>query len=753
MRICPRFLVFLLLLNQQCVGFLIRNIGIFSMCLGKSNRTSSHHVAESLKNTYFDAEKSFIWSLYTGEQPPYLLTKHIEFDVFDVCEGMAELKKVVIDLLLSKKYQLQEGGHQSVHHSSIMAVFSYLPNKMNTLLRDVMYEQVVYDISLISEQLELSQTDLDLESDVQLLSDVISYFQWEDLTLLYIGIVGEEHPYHPYFVKTLETFKTFKLCVSHYEISPYEIDKFITKKWLQNMRGSAIILFGVDKYLTVALDFFGYFYQEIKFPLLVLDAENFDAYYKATFIKIFDHLRHDIRGDYLGVRKRLPVDVQARIQAYPNHINHKLTLILWNFYSTLSRLRRYRNRLKSDYRDFFRIRIRMRELYQSGIIQGKTIIKIKHDVYDRRFAVDIDSQDRYQDHADIQNSSCPILNCPPGLYKNYQNVSNQFTWLCKPCPSNTIKPDYGNTACTKCTGLLSIDNGNRTKCIDPYSNISPVALASSEFIFLITFCALGFIFSSFNLFIFTVKRNSPIVKLSDYNVSIIHNILSCWIFTTVLLAFFAKPQLVICRIKPLIITILYTINIGIVFIKSQKILQAFSSRVKITAGEARKTIVLQIFTVFIFVVIMNTIFAVTAFHKHIRLVFQENAETLHRTHFCNTSSHMTIVIATLTFIQLMCSIQAFRARKLSSIMNDSLVLVYTTFSITIIFGVSFVIVYFQKHIDKDLFQYTAIVLNTFVINSLLYGLKCIRMLSYPKQNTTEYFREQRARNVANRFGN
>ena len=100
-------------------------------------------------------------------------------------------------------------------------------------------------------------------------------------------------------------------------------------------------------------------------------------------------------------------------------------------------------------------------------------------------------------------------------------------------------------------------------------------------------------------------------------------------------------------------------------------------------------------------------------------------------------------MASVMVIQLMCSLQAFRGRNLPSVMNDGVVLMYATFTLTIAFGVNFAIVPFQNSVSKENSQCVAIVINSVVIVMLLYGQKAFRMLLYPKQNTKAYFHAQR----------
>ena len=120
-----------------------------------------------------------------------------------------------------------------------------------------------------------------------------------------------------------------------------------------------------------------------------------------------------------------------------------------------------------------------------------------------------------------------------------------------------------------------------------------------------------------------------------------------------------------------------------------------------------------------------------------------NYDTKISFHYCNNYIHSNVLIASIMIIQLMCSIQAFRGRNLPSVMNDGIVLMYATFILTVVFGVSFVIVNAQPPEMKVLTQCIAIIINNIVILFLMYGQKAIRMVIYPKMNTTEYFQRIR----------
>ena len=231
---------------------------------------------------------------------------------------------------------------------------------------------------------------------------------------------------------------------------------------------------------------------------------------------------------------------------------------------------------------------------------------------------------------------------------------------------------------------------------------------------------------------------------SDFNVSILHMTIHTVTLIVTPFTFFTNHT---CVPKPLIFTNLYTLSIGIVFIKSQKLLQAFLSKVRITAEEAKRTVVTQIFTVVMFLLSVNVALSISFYQQKAKIIEFEDSLELTREQVCNTYFHNNIAMIAIAVIQLMCAIQAFRGRNLPSVMNDGIILMYGTFILTASFVVCFIIVPFQKPIEKEISQCVALLVNTMVTSLLLYGQKAFRMLFYPEQNTRAYFRSQRLKGM------
>ena len=343
----------------------------------------------------------------------------------------------------------------------------------------------------------------------------------------------------------------------------------------------------------------------------------------------------------------------------------------------------------------------------------------------------------------METSHCPYLRCQPGFYRSYEEILHGFSWICIPCAKNHFKPDFGNHECKPCEGRLSIDNGHRTACIDPYKNIH-VDYSSKEFYTIEIVSNLGLFIVITTLIIFIVRRNTPIVTTSDFKVSILHMSIHSVIFIVTPLTFFSNKA---CILKPLIFTTFHTLNIGILFIKSQKLLMAFLSKVRLTAEEIKRTIYGQIFTIVIFLLFVNSGLLISYFQQPAAILEFEDSDQLTREQLCNTYFHNTVVMILNSLVQLLCAVQAFRGRNLPHVMNDGLILMYTTFILTVSFVVCFIIVPFQNPIGKEISQCIALLVNTMVIMFLLYGQKAFLMLFHPEQNTRAYFRSQRLKGM------
>ena len=221
-------------------------------------------------------------------------------------------------------------------------------------------------------------------------------------------------------------------------------------------------------------------------------------------------------------------------------------------------------------------------------------------------AVSISQKERtetFLNAATFKQYKCPSVNCLPGFQKKYGAVHRLDSLLdeehrvrCELCPVNTIKLGMGDGPCVPCTGVLSIDNGKRTACVDPYTN-KPLLFDEEQRLIVNISSGSGCLLTLFILIMFVLKRHTPVVRSSDTFLSFLHlGSLFLTFFCTASLYNIPYLEIEICVGRNLIFSVLYTLQVSCLYTKSQKLVKAFASKIKLNASEIKQTMILQIFT-------------------------------------------------------------------------------------------------------------------------------------------------------------
>ena len=175
---------------------------------------------------------------------------------------------------------------------------------------------------------------------------------------------------------------------------------------------------------------------------------------------------------------------------------------------------------------------------------------------------------------------CCQLNCSAGLEKKYgQRALNitgntnrngkkelSFGMGCTLCPINHIKTGYVDGPCMSCVGVLSIDNGFRTKCIDPYTNYD-LEMDSLIKPLVYIFGIIGACSTATVMVVFYWRRETPTVRPSDYQLSMVH-LSSLTTTHNVGLSNFANLSNEMCVVRNLNISIFYCLNAAFIYTRS-----------------------------------------------------------------------------------------------------------------------------------------------------------------------------------------
>ena len=134
----------------------------------------------------------------------------------------------------------------------------------------------------------------------------------------------------------------------------------------------------------------------------------------------------------------------------------------------------------------------------------------------------------YLEKASFKPLYCqPNLTCPPGHHKQYgvvnitQDADEEHSFRCDLCPLNTIKIGFGDGPCVPCVGEFNIDNGERTACVDPFTDIKMYFNHEQRYM-TITFASIGALADATILILFVIKCETPIVRSSDKVLSLLH---------------------------------------------------------------------------------------------------------------------------------------------------------------------------------------------------------------------------------------
>ena len=218
----------------------------------------------------------------------------------------------------------------------------------------------------------------------------------------------------------------------------------------------------------------------------------------------------------------------------------------------------------------------------------------------------------------LSTSFCMKPSCESGYVRKLTQITNNtLSWKCVLCAKNTYKALRGDGECLKCMGRNSIDNGKRTACIDPYAN-RYINFSIPEFLVLMILNTFGLLLTLITSIVFIFKRKTPMVSVSDFKISMAHMSIIIVLFLALPSTFIGKPDFNKCITRLLSVSVLYVTSVGILFVKSQKLLQAFLSKVRITAEEARKTKWIQIFTMFVFLATANFLLGTSAYTRSIQ---------------------------------------------------------------------------------------------------------------------------------------
>lgn len=328
--------------------------------------------------------------------------------------------------------------------------------------------------------------------------------------------------------------------------------------------------------------------------------------------------------------------------------------------------------------------------------------------------------------------------CQPGFY--FVKTSKECCWKCVKCQEDFFKDKVANTDCKPCSkGYIS--NSNRTGCVE----LDEDFLKWDSVLSIVAFVAslLGFVLIVFVIVVFRKYSTTAVVKASNRELSMIHLICHALIFMLPLL-YIGRPSDVICILRSYFFSILFTIIISIMFLKTDRIVRIFNSKRRLTQRSHLLSNQMQFVLTFIMV-------CIPVAGTTIWILLQPPRVTTERFYsrgdkfvvFCGTEAGVLhlIQLSFILLLALLCTYEAYQARRLPESFNEAKYICFSTFGFVLMWAG-----YIPGYMDtvgstKQFMTCLFALLTNFTMVSLIYVPKLRIILFQPQRNRHEAFRK------------
>lgn len=339
--------------------------------------------------------------------------------------------------------------------------------------------------------------------------------------------------------------------------------------------------------------------------------------------------------------------------------------------------------------------------------------------------------------------------CPPGEENKYNRTSKEEgKFECRKCPPNRVKESWGTRGCRKC-GEFTFSSEDQTKCIDFHKEYKYIKIRSKSAVTCLFISLVMFIFWLVVCYVFYKNRETPIVTTSRFRTSMVHMAVIMMTFLAIILSYIGYPNKTSCIVRPLIVAVLYNCNVCLLLTKSNKILSAYNSKIISSASEVRNVIMAEIFLIILSQAVALCAILISMLNESpgARTDYASVDEEKHTRRWivhCNTDDEHNIAVAYTVFLKFLCLAQAFRCRKLPSVLNEAMEIVYTCVVAIFFCAIKFIIQVSTKkdEVIKEKVVMVGFVLLNAVIFVFMYGRKTFLILFRPHQNTKKYFQKE-----------
>ncbi|XP_047143970.1 extracellular calcium-sensing receptor [Hydra vulgaris] len=342
--------------------------------------------------------------------------------------------------------------------------------------------------------------------------------------------------------------------------------------------------------------------------------------------------------------------------------------------------------------------------------------------------------------------------CLAGERKLVSSVSSLklCCWTCLLCPDNSVTKSSNDQNCTVCDESIDeYPNEKKDDCIKRkrlYWNLSNSPHLPHQVLTLI-FCSIGAILSAIFIFTFVIKKKTPIIRSSNYELSLIQLFFHFIMFILPLLTF-PEETSIKCAVRIYLGSLLHVVVITIILVKVTRIVTVFNLvnhrklSTKKTFYIRSKIILMLVFFPCLFIVLIFVV------HKSKYEVFLEDDKRVPLQKYCNAHSFWLFHLCYVLLLSTLCGYQTFKSKSLPWKFNETSKIAYSLFfsNITLcaLVGLNY------SSLDTNTRKFTSCILmsvSMFFLMIILFFSKIKVVWLNPEKNSLSEFRKSSFKTV------
>ena len=236
--------------------------------------------------------------------------------------------------------------------------------------------------------------------------------------------------------------------------------------------------------------------------------------------------------------------------------------------------------------------------------------------------------------------------------------------------------------------------------------------------------------------IFLVYKETPYVKASHQIMSLVQ-LFAHFILFLAPAMFIGKPSQTLCSVRPITFGILFTFIMAMIVTKTQKLNFIFHSRLRVSKRQVQMSKKMEISLILLMMVIEFCIAGLSYFMSPSRILTVYNKKIQSYITKCNTDEEVMIQMAFGFLLEIMCMIQAFKAKNLPENFNETKHIFIAMILCVMTEGVGLLLRYYviKKNINKALIDVLVLLVMNCILLGIMYGHKCFVIIFRPHLNT------------------